>query len=248
VRTYKLSATPSVNSLVLFIAYLSRRLRSIDKVLSALAFHFKPLMSTWEKVRTHPRVLLALRGSLKLTAVPIKRSPPLLPSHLVSFATSTLASPSPSHDDILALAIAVIGFGALLRLGEMVEPSHLDDRDPRKYIKRTSAHLVELKEFHFHLPYHKADRSWRGSDVVIVAENSPPAFNLLGVVALYLRSRDRLHPSNPYLFIRADGSLPPRSWFVDRLRLHAPLVSGHGLRAGGATYLASIGTSASFIK
>lgn len=124
----------------------------------------------------------------------------------------------------------------------------MEDRDPRKYIKRKSAHLVGLSEFHFHLPYHKADRSWRGSDVVVVAENSPPAFNLLRVVELYLHSRDALHPSHPYLFVRADGSLPPRSWFLTRLRQHAPLVSGHGLRAGGATFLASIGTSASFIK
>lgn len=246
-RTYSLPPTPSVYSLRLYAAFLTQRgISHPDKFFSALAYLFGGL-SSWEAIRSHPDVVRAIAGGGRVNAQPIKRSPPLLPGELSEFFFFTFASP-PSHDSLLALTIAVVGFGALMRLGELVEPSDSEDRDPRKYIKRSSARLVGDAEFHFHLPYHKADRSWRGSQVVIVAENSPPAFNFVKLIRLFLLSRDRVQPRNPYLFVRADGTLPPRDWFLQHLRRHAPTVSGHGLRAGGATYLASIGTAPDFIK
>ncbi|ORY90104.1 hypothetical protein BCR35DRAFT_253928, partial [Leucosporidium creatinivorum] len=150
------------------------------------------------------------------------------PTELHSFFLSTLSSAF-THDDLLALAIAVVGFGALMRLGELVEPVNEEDRDPRKYIKRSSIRIIGDESFHFHLPYHKADRSWRGSEVVIVAENSIPQFNFLKLIRLYLLSRDRFQSRSPYLFVRSDGSLPRRDWFLEHLRRHAPSVSGHGL-------------------
>ncbi|ORY58367.1 hypothetical protein BCR35DRAFT_259258, partial [Leucosporidium creatinivorum] len=204
---------------------------------------------TWEAMRAHPDVVRAVSGGARLNAQPIKRSPPLLPDELTAFLTATLSS-SPSHDDLLALTIAVVGFGALMRLGKLVEPVNEEDRDPRKYIKRSSVRLVGNVEFHFHLPYHKADKSWRGSEVVVVvvANNSIPSFNFVKLIRLFILSRDRVQPRNPYLFVRSDGTLPRRDWFLTRLRLFAPTVLGHGLRAGGATYLASIGTAPDFIK
>lgn len=247
IRTYGFPERPSSFSLRLYAAFLAHRgIKHPDKFFSALAYKFGGVVRDWESIRSHPDVTRALVGATRANARMAKRSPPLLPEHLVLFLRSTL-SRSRSHDDLLALAMAVIGFGALLRLGEMVEPQRLEDRDPRKYIRRDSSRLVGDSEFHFKLPYHKADRMWKGSNVVILDVNSIPDFNFVKLIRLYLASRDRTVPSSPFLFVRSDGSLPPREWFIARLRVIAPSVSGHGLRAGGATFLSSIGVSAEVI-
>jgi len=246
--TYHLPLLPSIYSLRLYAAFLAHRgIRSPAQFFSALAWEFAAQVQGWDRIRSHPLVKDAILGARKLNAQPVKRSPPLLPTELLTFFTATLSAPH-SHDDLLALTIAVVGFGALMRLGELVEPQHSDDRDERKYIKRSSARVVGSSEFHFHLPYHKADRSWRGSDVAILEENSVAGFNFIKLISLYLTSRDRLPVKSKLLFIRSNGSLAPRQWFIDRLRRFAPTSSGHSLRAGGATYLASIGTSPDFIQ
>ncbi|ORY88100.1 hypothetical protein BCR35DRAFT_263823 [Leucosporidium creatinivorum] len=248
-RTYNLPLRPSTRSLFLFAAFLqSKGYKTLPQFFTAVAYEWKPRIRNWDEIRSHPRVVDAIKGALKTNSSPTRRSPALIPAELNLFFTTTLSSPF-SHDDLLALTIAVVGFGALMRLGELVEPEAPDDRDLRKYIKRSSARLVGIKEFHFHLPYHKADRSWRGSDVLILKENSIPDFNFVKLISLYLTSRDRLpRADSPFLFIRMDGSLPRREWFINRLRVFAPVCSGHSLRAGGATYLASIGTAPAFIQ
>lgn len=248
VRTYHLPLLPSTYSLQLYAAFLTARgIRAPAQFFSALAWEFAPQLRRWEKMRSHPLVRNAIFGGRKFNAQPIKRSPALLPAELLAFFMATLSAPH-SHDDLLALTLAVVGFGALMRLGELVLPQHVGDRDERKYIKRSSVRVVGVSEFHFHLPYHKADRSWRGSNVAILEENSIPDFNFVKLISLFLTSRDRLPVRSKFLFIRSDGSLAPREWFIARLRSFAPTCSGHSLRAGGATYLASIGTSPDFIQ
>jgi hypothetical protein len=44
------------------------------------------------------------------------------------------------------------------------------------------------------------------------------------------------------LWLREDGSVPTRGWFIRHLRTHfSDDVAGHSLRAGGATALAEAG-------
>ena len=96
--------------------------------------------------------------------------------------------------------------------------------------------------------YHKADRYWRGSDVVISAALSPAAFNCVDLLSLYLARRDALHGPSGALFLREDGRPVTRGWFLPRLETFAPEITGHGLRAGGATFLAGLGVDAATIK
>lgn len=239
---YAFPSTPSSDSLSLFVTHLYRLdIGGIDKILSGLANHFKGRMDHWDKIRSHYSVLTALKGAARLSTKITKRSPPLLPSHLSSFLAAAIA-PNSTHDDLLACFMATVGFGALLRLGEMVEPPRKEDRDPRKYVKRDSARFVNDDEFHFHLPYHKADRLYRGSAVVIVSATST-SYDFVRLAKAYVASRDRQPRcrSSPYLFLRSNGSLPTRRWFMDRLKAVEPTVTGHALRAGGATFLAKLG-------
>jgi integrase len=72
-------------------------------------------------------------------------------------------------------------------------------------------------------------------------QNFDSQFNFVAILDLYLLSRRKVSHHSPFLFARTDGSLPRRSWFLSWLHLFAPTVSSHGLRAGGATFLASRG-------
>ena len=240
VKVYSLPFKPTTSSLVLFVAFLSRRLTRPEKILSAVAYFFKSSMPNWDSIRSHPSVVDALAGARISNPVETRRTPPLLPSHLRSIVSSAISSGS--HNDLLFAFMATVGFGALLRLGEMTLPDNAQDRDPRKWVRRSSASLSPDRQFDFTLPYHKADKLFRGSSVVLLAENSTPDFNFIKVCEAYLLSRDSLFDdSAPWLFLTRSGQIPTRRWFVDRLRVHAPNVSGHGLRAGGCTHYASLG-------
>jgi hypothetical protein len=97
-------------------------------------------------------------------------------------------------------------------------------------------------EFSFLLQRDKTDTWYEGNRVLIQCSllSSDP----LALFQCYLVSRDLHFPLHPYLWLRADGHPPTRSWFIRRLRLFFPAnVSGHFMRAGGATSLAATGVS-----
>lgn len=96
----------------------------------------------WDDLRKSYLVVNALTGLAISRPRQVKRFPPLLPHHLVSFVDLAL-SPSASFDDFLAAVIAVVGLGAMMRLGELVLPQHVEDRDERKYVKRNTVKLDE---------------------------------------------------------------------------------------------------------
>ena len=65
----------------------------------------------------------------------------------------------------------------------------------------------------------------------------------------YIRSRDILFPFHPQLWIKANGTVPLRSWFIARLwRYFGTTVAGQSMRAGGATAMAEAGAVPELIK
>ncbi|KAK4696741.1 hypothetical protein P7C70_g8323, partial [Phenoliferia sp. Uapishka_3] len=248
VKVYHLDPTPTEISLPLFAAFLSQRVKHPNKVLSAMASHFKPLMKNWEEIRNSYAIQQVLTGASKQPQEPTKRSPPLLPSHLVAFVERALR-PGASYDDLLFAFIAALGFCGIMRLGDgLIEYDHKEDRSWRKVIKRSSVILEPGVKVEFFLPYHKGDRFYRGNTVILKPENSPDDFSIVDLFQTYLRRRDALFPSNDRLLIRQNGKAPFRDWVVPLIRSIAPEVSGHGLRAGGATWLAMRGVPADIIK
>ncbi|GAA5894957.1 hypothetical protein JCM5296_000925 [Sporobolomyces johnsonii] len=248
-RIYNLPDKPTLLTVLAFIAFAAARVIHVDKILSAVRWWYRLGDADWLVIRKHPLVVAALEGHAKRSAFgqPRRRSPPLLSQHLLAFLQHALR-PGASHDDFLAATIAVVGFGGLMRLGELVMPARIAERDPRKYVRRDTVLVDGRQSFAFFLPYHKADRLWHGSHVTIVAENSIPGINFVDVFRAYLRRRDALKIDSPYLFLRRSGEVPSRSFFTSRLRLFAPSVTGHGLRSGGATFLASRGVRPDIIQ
>ncbi|TDL27789.1 hypothetical protein BD410DRAFT_811979 [Rickenella mellea] len=170
---------------------------------------------------------------------------PFFPDIKVAFSPEDLMvivnayGDSVDHDDLLFLAQFLTGFTALLRLGELCFPDNTALQDYRKCMPRDR---VEVYPDHFvlFLPGHKADRFFEGNKVVVPNSSSPS--NAFSRFAAYLRSRDRLFPLCPDLWLRSDGTVPTRSWFTTRLHQHFPTeYSGHSLRAGGATALVLAG-------
>ena len=65
----------------------------------------------------------------------------------------------------------------------------------------------------------------------------------------YLKSRDSHFPLRPELWLRANGTIPMRSWFIARLRkFFSNCIAGQSMRAGGATALAEAGVAPNLIQ
>jgi hypothetical protein len=146
---------------------------------------------------------------------------------------------SNSHDDLLFYTVLLVGFHALMRLGELVWPDKKGLQDYQKVTKRDSVELL-AEGFSFFLPGHKADRFFEGNRIILqrnASGDDPDA-----PFCKYLVLRDKLFPFHPELWLRADGSIPTHAWFIRRLHQHFPSdVAGHSLHAGGATALAQAG-------
>lgn len=147
---------------------------------------------------------------------------------------------SSSYDDSLFCALLLAGFLGLHRLGELVRASRGDAW--RKAIPRSSASLNTAERyFQYTLPTSKTDHVFEGSRIIIAEHiESVRSFDLF---ATYLAERDRRFPLSPPLWITESGQLPSRDWFLNRLQavVQDPTVGGHSLRAGGATFFASLG-------
>ncbi|KAG2757271.1 hypothetical protein P692DRAFT_201671710, partial [Suillus brevipes Sb2] len=235
---HRLALDPTVDTLSLFVTFMAAHInpRSVDNYLSGVC---STLEEYYPEVRHNRRSRLVsrtLRGAKRRYGVPIDRKSPLSRTDLETAAASL---PSPrTHDDLLFLAQLYDGFYGLMRLGELVWPDNTSLRSFDKVIRRTSVIITD--SYHsFMLPRHKADTSFEGSTIVI--QRASPA-DPHHTFTTYLASRDRLFPFNSSLWLRSDGSIPTRAWFIARLRALFPgSISGHSLRAGGATSLAASG-------
>jgi hypothetical protein len=102
------------------------------------------------------------------------------------------------------------------------------------------------KRAQYHLPYHKGDPFYRGTDVLFTEQEIADPVSLLRE---YAGKRDALHGARAALFLREDGSIPTRSWFDKKFfTLLSRDYGGHSPRAGAATFYASLGLSENVIQ
>src|SRR6266540_6107538 len=105
--------------------------------------------------------------------------------------------------------------------------------------RRASVRMTD-DQYQFTLPFHKADRLFTGNEVLV--QQTTRLLNPIFHFKRYLASRDRLLPLLSPLWLRSNGAVPTRSFFIRRLRVFLPSSFwGQSMRARGATWLAEQG-------
>jgi hypothetical protein len=237
---------PTAETLSYYVTFQSSHInpKSVESYLSGICNNLEPFFPEIRANRASALVKRTLKGALRRHGRPTKRKSPLTTAHLQSIATHFINSRD--HDDMLFLCMLNTGFPGLLRLGEMAVTDNLNLRDFRKVVLRSSLTWVG-NDFEFLLPTHKTDTTFEGNRVhiaqIIGAPDPKP------IMASYIRSRDRLFPLHPQLWLRVTGVSPTRSWFLRRLKEFCPAdIAGQSMRAGGATVLAQAGASVELIR
>ena len=244
-RLHNMPLPPTEDSLSFYIVFMCRHITpaSVTTYLSGIIQQLEPFYPTIRDIRHSQLVQRTLQGCHKLYGQPANRKQALTISDLL-LVTSQITSPT--HDDLLFIAILVTGFFALLRLGEMVFPDSMKLRNWRKITRRRTVTLAPDR-YGFTLPFHKADRLFAGNEILITRGASP--INAIDHFRAYLASRDLRFPFHSPLWLRQNGRVPARSFFIRRLRTFFPTsIAGQSMRAGGATFLAELGVPPALIQ
>ena len=240
---FSLPLTPTPQTLARYIAYTSKYIASAPKYLTGARHFLKEIYPEFDTNRAHPLVQSTIRGSKKIRADPIRRKQPLRLSHLEAF--EHIAHTTRTYDDLLFATLLSCCFYGCHRSGELVWKNDRDQWDWRKVIKRASLSFPNNR-MQYRLPYHKGDPFYHGTDILFTHHDSADPIALMHD---YITQRDRLHGARPALFIRADSSIPTRSWFDRKFfTILDRDFGGHSPRVGAATYYASLGLAESIIQ
>ena len=240
---HSLPLDPTPSTLSRYIAYSSLFIASGPKYLTGVRHFLKDLYPDFDVNRAHPLVKTTIRGTKKTQADPVRRKLPLRLAHLQSFMN--VAHCTGTYDDFLFVVLLSCAFYGCHHMGELVQTNDQSLFDWRKIIKHASL-IFENGRAQYHLPYHKSDQFYRGTDVIFTAQDIANPVLLLNN---YVTLRDQIHGAKTALFLRENGSHPSRSWF--ELKFFAVLdqrFGGHAPRTGYATFLASLGVSETIIQ
>ncbi|KAF5366749.1 hypothetical protein D9758_006543 [Tetrapyrgos nigripes] len=237
---HNLSLEPTISTLCRYIAYTSQFIASGPDYLTGTHHFLREIYPEFATNRASHAVQATIIGSRKFRADAVHRKLPLKTSHLDAFYNLYLENPT--YDNLLFITILSCMFYGVHRAGELIAKRQCDIR---KTVKRSSlkfdGNCVSYK-----LPYHKGDWFYHGSEILLGKHVSA---NPVFLLRTYSKLRDSLHKHKFPLFLKEDGSLPTRSWFEGIFfKLVNREYGGHSVRAGGATYYASLGLSESIIQ
>ncbi|EJD51058.1 hypothetical protein AURDEDRAFT_37700, partial [Auricularia subglabra TFB-10046 SS5] len=254
---HELPVEPTADTLSLYAAYESHYIAasSVRTYLSGICHSLEPFYPNVRTNRNSDLVRNTVTGCVKMASHTVNRKALLSSADLARMLEKY--GHSRSHDDALFLAILFVGFNALMRLGELVWPDSDALCEYRKCVNFSSLAWRSATDpdgdgaegLSFTLPGHKGNRFFDGQTVIVTAR--PDTANALPVMRSYLKLRQsnpntRLHP---VLFVRADGSVPRRSWFINYLKANfGSDIRGHSIRSGGATDLALRGVPDNVIQ
>jgi hypothetical protein len=237
---------PSPDTLSFYVVFMCHHIKpkSVDSYLSGICNLLEPFFPNVRIYRRDRLVIKTIQGCKKLhPSTPLRRRP-LSRSDLQSL--SHLYPSSASYNDKLFMVLLFTGFHGLMRLGELVWPDQKKLHDFRKVICRNTVR-VNQNSFEFYLPGHKADRFFDGNLVIIQSTRTPD--DPFSRFTSYITIRDEHFPFRSELWLKEDGSIPTRSWFMHHLHRHFPAdIGGHSMQAGGATAFAEAGIAPSMIQ
>lgn len=243
-KMHGFSIEPTSETLSLFTVYMCHHIKpeSVDSYLSGICNQLEDHFPEVRKNRASRIVSKTLAGCKRMRGTATKRKQPLSVHDLlivVRWLQDRVVRGVATHDDFLFVSQLLTGFYALLRLGELTYPDKVALRNPRKVSQRLSVSWRETGYSYF-LPGHKADAFFEGNLLIIEKLDGPTDPHK--PFRDYIASRDKLFPYHPQLWLRANGTVPTRSWFIKRLRTFFPKsIAGQSMRAGGATCLAESG-------
>ena len=211
--------------------------KSVGSYLSGVCNQLESFFPEVRSNRRHWLVTKTLAGCRKMFPSVVSRKRPVTRTELATIVKSY--NHSTSYDVALFLTILLTGFHGLMRLGELTWPDNKKLRDYRKIVMRSSV-CVNPKSFQFTLAGHKADRLFEGS--LILIQSTDVDDDAWAPFTKYLSLRDQHFPYRAELFLRENGTIPTRAWFLRILHQHlSGNIGGQSLRAGGATALAEAG-------
>lgn len=207
--------TPTTSTLSRYIAFMSISTNSLDSYLLGITFKLHPHFPEVVGVRNSPYINSVLKGMERLHGVPDQWKEPLSFTQLNVIATHYKAHPS--YNNSLFLALILMGFFGLPRLGEITNPN---DNRLVNWWKTIWHDLLEVSgtQFGFILPASKTDRFFAGNQVLIRSNSC--ANNPLDALKIYVQARDTCFPHNPWLWLTSDGVVPNRQWFLQRFHIH----------------------------
>lgn len=131
------------------------------------------------------------------------------------------------------------------RLSELILKDANNEFDWRKIIKRSLVFVGSRVSYR--LPYHKTDRSYRGTYFFFFCTQQ--VADPVTLLKSFVTRRDQIHGAHATLFIHEDGSFSNHNWFDKKFfALLDRHFGGYSLRAGGATCFASLGLSEDIIQ
>lgn len=238
---------PTEDTLSYYVVWLSHHIepRSVDNYLSGIANRLEFIFPNVRATRRSPLVTRTLKGCKRRLSKPVRRKLPLRRDDLVRI-THDIGT-QPHYDDLLFLTMLITGFTSLQRLGELTWP---DATKLQTYRKVSLRHTLSFddKSVSYLLPRQKTDSSGTGSTILLLADPTSPLDPRQHLLA-YLSSRDTQFQHHPALWVTSTGNVPTRCWFLRRLHhFCGDQFSGHSMRAGGATALATTGMSWDLIR
>ena len=246
VKLHDLPVEPTPDTLSFYAVYMCHHInpRSVNTYLSGISQQLEAHFPAVKEARNSTIVRRTLQGCMRMRGSATSRKRALTVDDL-QLVVNRYGNSS-SHDDLLFLAMILTGFFGLLRLGELTFPDDTSLQNWKQVTRRNTV-TVRPNRYEFLLPGHKADRFFEGNKIIIPAcrFHHTPLLHFQN----YITSRDTIHPVASPLWLTEAGTVPTRSFFINRLRLFFKTdIAGHSMRAGGATSLAEHGVSPAIIQ
>jgi hypothetical protein len=239
---------PTPDTLSFFVVWLSHHIepRSVDSYLSGIVSKLEAYYPAARDARRSRLVAHTLQGCKRRLSQPITRKAPLSRTDI----EKALASPmlTGSYNDALFAAMLLTGFETLQRLDKLTWPDSKRHQSYRHVAMRHT--LVITQDSATYLLPHQKNHSLATGNLVVLRRRGSSHFDPLSIFTTYLTQRDGRFAYRPELWVTEEGAVPTRRWFLTRLRRFFPddSISGHSLRAGGATALAASGVAPDLIR
>src|SRR5258708_8095242 len=143
---HNFTTKPTVERLCFYIVFMSHHIKptSVKSYLSGICVELEPFYPDICSICSSKLINHTLMGCTKLYGSPAKRKRALMENDLWLIICS--APHAAMHDDLLFLAIVIVGWHCLLRLGELVD---LDASHLRELFKSTIPLVVTFNDFRF---------------------------------------------------------------------------------------------------